>query len=48
MSFETPLWRALAIFRALALAYVVVLYAGSFPQYARPVLGWVVIGALGG
>jgi signal transduction histidine kinase len=46
MSFETPLWRALSVFRALALGYVVVLYAGSFPEYARPALGWVVIGAM--
>lgn len=46
MSFETPLWRALAIFRALALVYVVILYAESFSEYARPVLGWVVIGVM--
>ncbi|MET0740275.1 MAG: DUF5931 domain-containing protein [Candidatus Nanopelagicales bacterium] len=41
-----PLWRALAIFRGVALAYAALLYATVFDEYARPVGGWLVLAGL--
>jgi signal transduction histidine kinase len=45
-SFETPLWRALAVFRVLALAYAVLLYVRVDSGYDHPGWGWVVLAAM--
>lgn len=46
MSVEMPLWRAISWFRALALAYAVLRYFGSFLDFLHPVSGWIYLGAL--
>jgi signal transduction histidine kinase len=43
---EVSLWRAIAVYRFGALAYAVLLTAGAFRDYDRPVLGWVVIAGM--
>jgi signal transduction histidine kinase len=45
-SLQGPLWRAIAVFRLAALAYVVVLVSRNFTDYAHPVAGWLVLGAM--
>jgi signal transduction histidine kinase len=40
------LWRAIAVFRLAALAYVAALVAGGFRDYAHPALGWTVFGVM--
>jgi signal transduction histidine kinase len=40
------LWRAVAVFRVGALAYVAVLVAARFGRYERPALGWVVLAVM--
>jgi signal transduction histidine kinase len=45
-SLQGPLWRAIAVFRLAALAYVVVLVSRNFTEYAHPVAGWLVLGAI--
>ncbi|HEU5109100.1 MAG TPA: DUF5931 domain-containing protein, partial [Micromonosporaceae bacterium] len=45
---QGPLWRAIAVFRLAALAYVAVLVARNFSDYAHPVAGWLVFGAMAG
>ncbi|MGN6333577.1 MAG: MacS family sensor histidine kinase [Motilibacteraceae bacterium] len=42
---EAPLWRAVALFRLVALVYAVLLFARAQDEVARPVLGWAVLGA---
>jgi signal transduction histidine kinase len=44
---ESSLWRAIAVFRAGALAYVVYLTARGFAGFERPLLGWSVVAAMG-
>jgi signal transduction histidine kinase len=46
MSVELPLWRAISVFRVLALGYALVRYAGSFHRFLHPVSGWIYLGAL--
>ncbi len=46
MGFETVLWRALAVFRALGLLYAVVAYVRRYDEYLHPVGGWVVLGLM--
>ncbi|MDI2126129.1 MacS family sensor histidine kinase [Yinghuangia seranimata] len=46
MSVEQPLWRALAVFRLLALGYAIVQYVGVADQYRYPLGGWMVMGTL--
>ncbi|PYC87825.1 sensor histidine kinase [Streptomyces tateyamensis] len=46
MSVELPLWRAISVFRVLALAYSLARYAGSFHRFLHPVAGWIYLGAL--
>jgi signal transduction histidine kinase len=41
------LWRAIAVFRIAALAYVAALIAGGFDDYAHPALGWTVFVVMG-
>jgi signal transduction histidine kinase len=41
-----PLWRAIAVFRLAALAYVGVLVIRNWSDYAHPVLGWLVLGGM--
>ncbi|MGH3328085.1 MAG: MacS family sensor histidine kinase [Streptomycetales bacterium] len=43
MGFEAPLWRALSVYRVLALGYVIVLYAPSAGDYLHPVGGAAVL-----
>jgi signal transduction histidine kinase len=45
---ETAVWRALAVFRALGLAYAFAVYARRYDEYAHPVGGWVVLGVMTG
>jgi signal transduction histidine kinase len=45
-SLQGPLWRAISVFRLAALAYVVVLVSRNFTDYAHPVAGWLVLGAI--
>ncbi len=47
MGFETVVWRALAIFRALGLLYAVVAYARRYDEYLHPVGGWLVLALMG-
>jgi signal transduction histidine kinase len=44
---ESSLWRAIAVFRAGALAYVVYLTARAFGDFDRPVLAWVAVAGMG-
>ncbi|MGH3341686.1 MAG: MacS family sensor histidine kinase [Carbonactinosporaceae bacterium] len=46
MGFEAPLWRALGVYRVLALGYVIVLYAPSAGDYLHPVGGAAVLAAM--
>ena len=43
---ETAVWRALAVFRALGLAYAVAVYVRRVDEYAHPLAGWVVLGLM--
>jgi signal transduction histidine kinase len=45
-SLDTPLWRALAVFRLAALGYASLLVAHNFRHYEHPILGWVVVGVM--
>ncbi|WP_346112629.1 DUF5931 domain-containing protein, partial [Nonomuraea maheshkhaliensis] len=45
MAIEGPFWRAIAVFRVASLAYAAVLMA-QHGGYERPVLGWLVVGAM--
>jgi signal transduction histidine kinase len=40
---QTPLWRALAVYRIAALVYVTVLVVGNVGDYLRPMLAWPVL-----
>jgi signal transduction histidine kinase len=46
VGFETVVWRALAGFRALGLAYALVVYLRRYDEYAHPAAGWVVLGLM--
>ncbi|MER5352985.1 DUF5931 domain-containing protein [Kitasatospora sp. NPDC002551] len=46
MSVELPLWRAISLFRVLALCYAVLRYFDSYLQFVHPVAGWIYLGAL--
>jgi signal transduction histidine kinase len=48
VGFETAVWRALAVFRALGLAYAVAVYARRYDEYLHPVGGWLVLGVMTG
>jgi signal transduction histidine kinase len=41
-----PLWRALAVFRVVALGYATIVFAVSLDGYRRPLLGWLVLGLM--
>lgn len=41
------LWRAVTVFRCLALGYAVLLFARSQDAYARPTLGWALLALMG-
>src|SRR3954467_955958 len=43
---ESSLWRAIAVFRIGALAYVVYLSARAFGAFDRPVLAWVIVAGM--
>ncbi len=45
-SLQAPLWRAVAVFRIAALAYVVVLVVNNVGAYARPYLAWPVLAVM--
>ncbi|WP_436773941.1 MacS family sensor histidine kinase [Yinghuangia sp. YIM S09857] len=46
MSVEQPLWRALAVFRLLALGYAVMQFINAADEYRHPYGGWAVMGVL--
>ncbi|MCF2531250.1 MacS family sensor histidine kinase [Yinghuangia soli] len=46
MSVEQPLWRALAVFRLLALGYALGQYVTVADEYRYPLGGWAVMGVL--
>lgn len=46
MSVEQPLWRALAVFRLLALGYAIMQYLSAADEYRYPYGGWAVMGVL--
>ncbi|MFJ6213907.1 MacS family sensor histidine kinase [Streptomyces sp. NPDC092296] len=46
MSVELPLWRAIALFRLLTLAYALVRYLAAYQHYAHPAAGWLYMGLL--
>ncbi|GAA1756079.1 DUF5931 domain-containing protein [Luedemannella helvata] len=46
MGLETPLWRALAVFRVASWAYAVVLMARGFRTYPHPMIGWTVLAVM--
>jgi signal transduction histidine kinase len=41
--FQAPLWRAIAVYRIAALAYVTILVIRNVSHYERPVLAWPVL-----
>jgi signal transduction histidine kinase len=43
---QTPLWRAIAVFRIAALVYVTILVIRNVGFYERPVLAWPVLAAM--
>src|SRR4051794_1982055 len=45
---QTPLWRAIAVFRIAALVYVAVLVVRNVGAYERPVLAWPVLAVMAG
>ena len=47
VGYQVPLWRAIAVYRLLSLAYAVVLTSQNFHHYAHPLGGWLVIGVMG-
>jgi signal transduction histidine kinase len=47
MRLETPLWRAVAVFRVAALGYAAVLMANSSTDDRRTLLGWLAIAGMG-
>ncbi|MDH6139114.1 MULTISPECIES: MacS family sensor histidine kinase [Kitasatospora] len=46
MSVELPLWRAISVFRVLALGYALARYGASYRHFAHPVPGWIYLGGL--
>ncbi|WP_255459594.1 MULTISPECIES: MacS family sensor histidine kinase [unclassified Nocardiopsis] len=46
MGFDVPLWRSFALFRAVALAYSLVLLLQHHEHLSRPWLAWVVLAAM--
>ena len=40
---QAPLWRAIAVYRIAALAYVAILVIRNVGDYERPVLAWPVL-----
>ncbi|MEV7779132.1 DUF5931 domain-containing protein [Kitasatospora sp. NPDC088351] len=46
MSVELPLWRAISLFRVLALCYAVLRYFNAYLGFLHPVAGWIYLGAL--
>ena len=46
MGLDTPLWRALTVYRIAALGYALALVVSNFQDYARPAFGWVVVGVM--
>jgi signal transduction histidine kinase len=47
MRLETPLWRAVAVFRVAALGYAAALMANSSSQDRRTLIGWLAIAGMG-
>lgn len=43
---EVPLWRAVAVFRVLALGYVTLLLVDGFEGYTRPAAGWAALAGM--
>src|SRR5690625_3612487 len=43
---EIPLWRAVAVFRVVALGYVALLLADGFEGYANPAAGWAALAGM--
>ncbi|TYK47962.1 MacS family sensor histidine kinase [Actinomadura decatromicini] len=46
LGLEAALWRAVAVYRVLALGYAAVVIAMNFGGYAHPAAGWAVLGAM--
>jgi DNA-binding CsgD family transcriptional regulator len=46
MGFEATLWRSIAVYRVAALLYAGVLIGLHHPEYAHPLGGWLVFGAM--
>lgn len=45
---QAPLWRAVAVYRIAALAYVTILVVRNVSDYARPMLAWPVLAVMAG
>ncbi|TMQ82889.1 sensor histidine kinase, partial [Actinomadura soli] len=46
MGLEAALWRAVAVYRGLALVYAAAVIAMNFDGYARPAAGWAVLAVM--
>ncbi|MEU8345864.1 Signal transduction histidine kinase [Actinomadura meyerae] len=46
MGLETALWRAVAVYRGLALVYAAIVIANNFDGYAHPAAGWAVLAVM--
>ncbi|TDC73297.1 DUF5931 domain-containing protein, partial [Actinomadura sp. 7K507] len=46
MGLEAALWRAVAVYRVLALAYAAIVMAMNSGGYARPAAGWAVLAVM--
>ncbi|MEU8814407.1 MacS family sensor histidine kinase [Actinoplanes sp. NPDC048796] len=44
--FQTPLWRAIAVYRIAALIYATILVVGNVGDYLRPMLAWPVLAVM--
>lgn len=46
VGYQVPLWRAIAVYRLLSLAYAALLTSQNFRRYGHPLGGWFVIGVM--
>ncbi|MEV4676498.1 DUF5931 domain-containing protein, partial [Actinomadura sp. NPDC049382] len=46
MGLEVALWRAVAVYRGLALVYAAIVIAMNFDGYAHPAAGWAVLAVM--
>ncbi|KAB2342958.1 MacS family sensor histidine kinase [Actinomadura rudentiformis] len=48
MGLETALWRAVAVYRSVALIYAAIMISINFDNYRHPLGGWIVLGVMAG